>query len=358
MRLRPLPMLTSHIYRNGEPARISPLAGGQLESPGFASAAMLCAIVEHVPGGNLLSIASRRETHLAFAIRERLLPMPMLETWVTPLSSSGQPILGTDNPLQSVAALREAISRPLLMREVRLDSQFWRIVVDNSYGVILRQWQRASLTTSGTYEEWLSKAFDSSRRKRYKRMRLRLAEQGKVEFQQLPGDGSVDSFVSDFLALESSGWKGRKGTALAQSPLLSVALKVGLGGLHAEGKLRFWRIVLVGRTIAALFAIVESGQATLAKIAYDEAYAKFSPGVMIVLQATSDLFVDPTVQFADSNCVPGHPMMDNLWRERMDVADVLIRPTQFSKVQFDATAALERTMGGAKSLLKMALGKG
>jgi CelD/BcsL family acetyltransferase involved in cellulose biosynthesis len=350
-------MLTSHIHHNGEQLRISALAGYQLESPGFASAAMLCTILKHVPGGEILTISDRRDIHLAIAIRERALPLPIAETWVTPLSSSGQPILGNRDPLQAVAALREAISRPLLLREIRLNSEFWKAAAGHGYGVTLRQWQRACLTTTGSYDDWLTANFESSRRKRFKRMRTRLSELGEVKFESLAPQDDVTSFTKDFLALESAGWKGRGGTAIAQSPEMSTVLHSGLRILHAEGKLRFWRITKDGKAIAALFAIVENGQGTLAKIAYDEAYAKFSPGVMIVLQATADLFADPTVQFADSNCVPGHPMMDNLWRERMDVADLLIRPAKFSRVQFEATAAMERTMVGAKSMLKSALGK-
>ena len=56
------------------------------------------------------------------------------------------------------------------------------------------------------------------KRKEIRRLRSRLDEIGTVEFSQLPSDGPAEAWIADFLALEASGWKGREGSALGDSP--------------------------------------------------------------------------------------------------------------------------------------------
>jgi len=51
------------------------------------------------------------------------------------------------------------------------------------------------------------------------------------------------------------------------------------------------------------------------KTAFDEDYARFSPGVLLQ-QENLDLLSDDRVAWVDSCAAPGHPMIDSVWRER------------------------------------------
>ncbi len=51
------------------------------------------------------------------------------------------------------------------------------------------------------------------------------------------------------------------------------------------------------------------------KTAFDEEYARFSPGVLLQ-QENLDLLDDPAIAWVDSCAAPGHPMIDSVWRER------------------------------------------
>ena len=51
------------------------------------------------------------------------------------------------------------------------------------------------------------------------------------------------------------------------------------------------------------------------KTAFDEDYARFSPGVLLQ-QQNLDLLDDPRIAWVDSCAAPGHPMIDSVWRER------------------------------------------
>ncbi len=60
------------------------------------------------------------------------------------------------------------------------------------------------------------------------------------------------------------------------------------------------------------------------KIAMDENEARTSPGVQLTLDLTRHLCGDATVRFADSSADGEHPMIDHIWRERIEIADVFI----------------------------------
>ena len=55
------------------------------------------------------------------------------------------------------------------------------------------------------------------------------------------------------------------------------------------------------------------------KTAFDEAYARFSPGVLLQREALS-LVEDPQISWIDSCAAPDHAMIDHIWRERRAIA--------------------------------------
>jgi len=46
--------------------------------------------------------------------------------------------------------------------------------------------------------------------------------------------------------------------------------------------------------------------------------------VLLILEATRTLLARPDIARADSCAAPGHPMIDNIWRDRVPLADMLI----------------------------------
>ncbi len=82
--------------------------------------------------------------------------------------------------------------------------------------------------------------------------------------------------------------------------------------------------------------------AFLWKIAYREAAARFSPGVQLVLHLTEAQLGDETLAATDSCAVPRHPMIDRLWRDRMDLADVVVQTRPGRRLGFALAVAGER----------------
>jgi CelD/BcsL family acetyltransferase involved in cellulose biosynthesis len=230
---------------------------------------------------------------------------------------------------------------------------FWDILRDASPRfAVLDQWERAALRPTGDFTGWFEGNFDRKRRKEFRRLRARLGEQGRLESAALqPGD-DVPPWVNALLDLEAAGWKGKRGTALKQDQALARAFTEAAAALHAEGRLRFWSLKLDGKTIATLFAIVEGDRAWLGKIAYDEAYAKFSPGVLLILDATEAFFAARGITLVDSCAIPGHPMIDRIWRDRIAIADVMVAAASTGISKFALVTVAEKLRRNTRSMVR------
>ena len=207
----------------------------------------------------------------------------------------------------------------------------------------------------GSFDDWLALNFDQKRRKEFKRLRARLAETGNLSAHVLKPEEDLASYTAHFLALESGGWKGKRGSAVAKDANLAQALTSGLSAMHHSGKLRFWELRLDDQPIASLFAIVDGTEAALGKIAYDETFARFSPGVLIILEATQSLFAETGLTLADSNAAPGHPMIDRIWRDRISCIDVLIAGPNVPTRLFSTLAFFLGTKNASRTLAKRVL---
>ena len=271
----------------------------------------------------------------------------------TPMSFYGMPHLDRDLAVPALTAFLRQVRGPVLLHSVPRSGPLWDAITAAAGRVaVFDQWQRAVLHVSGNFETWFDTNFDRKRRKEYRRLRARLAEQGRFAAERLKPGAETFSWVADFLKLEAASWKGRRGTAIDADAAAAAMLHEAAAGLAAAGALRFWRLSLDGRAVAMLYAIVEGNCAWLGKIAHDEAFAKYSPGVLQILQATEDLFAEARIVYVDSCAVPHHPMIDNIWRDRIAVADVMIAADSFSAMRFAAHAGAERARRRLRRLAK------
>ena len=112
-------------------------------------------------------------------------------------------------------------------------------------------------------------------------------------------------------------------------------------------------LTLDGKALASGLVIRQGDTALFFKIAYDEAFSRFSPGVQLTVELTRRLADDPTIAYADSTALPGHPMIDHVWRERRRVGDVLVptRPGAAGLVLARLVIARDRLRERAKSFV-------
>jgi len=184
--------------------------------------------------------------------------------------------------------------------------------------------ERALLAPASERSLYVERALSHHRRKELRRQWRRLGDIGAVALGAAADSAAIGAAADNFLALEAAGWKGRAGTAAADQEDLRRFFGKALSGLAAEGKVAIDRLFVDGRAIAAAIVLRSGRAAWFWKIAYDEAYARFSPGVLLSVALTEELLEDLRVVQVDSCATADHPMIDHIWRERLPLCNRLI----------------------------------
>jgi CelD/BcsL family acetyltransferase involved in cellulose biosynthesis len=127
-------------------------------------------------------------------------------------------------------------------------------------------------------EARLSSKFKANLRRR----RRRLEEQGVLSVDCVTGGPELQSRLEDCFTLELSGWKGRKGTAAAQSAKTH-GFYTGLAHRAARGDyLSLFFLMLDGKAIASQYGLTRHGVYSLVMTCYDEAFKQYSPGQLLL----------------------------------------------------------------------------
>lgn len=222
-------------------------------------------------------------------------------------------------------------------------------VVGERHCYLAGGYARAALVAGCSPEDWLAQTLRKKKRKELARLRKRLAEHGGISIRILNDAADLESWTEAFLSLEDKSWKGECGTSLKASPADAAWFRKSLAGAFDAGLLQFFRLDCADRPIAMLVGF-GGARAYQLKIAYDPDFARYSPGVMIEIEATRRLLADPAFAFMDSCAAPGHPMIEGLWKDRRRIAGVNISGAgAASKTALRLCQTLERARGALGS---------
>lgn len=216
------------------------------------------------------------------------------------------------------------------------------------------RYERAMLPGGWRTEAYLADSLSGKKRKELRRQRARLSEIAPVRFEKISGVPDLDLWTEQFLALEAAGWKGREDTALASDSASAAFFRAIVKRAGAEGELHLCRLI-AGDSPAAMavnfISRFSGGEAVYAfKIAYDEALARFSPGVALEIEMMGDLEQRRSVAYIDSCAQAGHPMINRLWRDRRRIAALNIsRRDASSKALFRVLMMLESVSEKARA---------
>ena len=290
---------------------------------------------------------------------------PITTGWTHPYAPLGVPLVDRDMGEAVIAAWLDHVSHHpqwpglVLLPYLPLDGPFARALdaaVERRGGraVSFAQHRRALLAPAGSREDYLDHTIGHKKRKELRRQRKRLADQGALTASRADDPAGVAPALDDFLGLEVGGWKGRAGTAAADHSGTRQFLHAAVSALASEGQVGIDRLLVAGNPIAAAVTLRSGATAWTWKVAYDERFARFSPGLQLMLDVTQGLLAAPEIARANSCATQNHPMIDHIWRERLLVADRLICPGPEHSTAFALARRLEglrrRAIGGAKAV--------
>jgi hypothetical protein len=265
--------------------------------------------------------------------RASKIPLPALAS-ASPYGTLCTPLLDRGVAEEAAKGLmseaRNAGAHALILRDVSLNGAAMKALTqalrqDGLQPIILHSHLRACLDARREADEVLRDAISAKKLKELRRQRNRLAEEhGTVRFAVARTADEVAHAVEVFLALEASGWKGERGTALRQDTGDLSFIRSATRGLSETGQCEIVTMHAGQTAVASAVVLRHQDRAFYFKLGIDERFAKFSPGVQLTFDLTRHLCADAVLATADSTASADHPMINPIWRGRLKIGDVII----------------------------------
>ena len=185
-------------------------------------------------------------------------------------------------------------------------------------------YNRALFRPAASADDYLRAAMSREHRKDVRRRTKRLADAGPTKYTMLTADQDVDRWLEEFMQLEQAGWKGKLGGALASSEAKRRYFMTVAKEAWRRGRLMMLALNHDGEMIAQKCNFLAGDGSFAFKIAYDEEYARYSPGFLLEIENLRRLHDAPAIRWMDSCAVPDHPMINRLWPDRRTIQTVLI----------------------------------
>jgi len=141
--------------------------------------------------------------------------------------------------------------------------------------------QTPRLTINGTFDEYW-KLRSKNLTHNLSRQRRRLKEQGGV--LELIADRKSDAVaeaIEEYGLLESAGWKGQEGSAVAANNVQGRFYREMLEEFCRSGEAVIYRLRLNGKTVASDLCLERAGTLFILKTAYDETVQGLSLGLLL-----------------------------------------------------------------------------
>lgn len=183
---------------------------------------------------------------------------------------------------------------------------------------------RAAILPQAAAQTYRATRWKSALRRQIRRRFKRLSEQGTVTLRRIESTTPEGkAALRAFLALEAASWKGEMGTALACRPATRAFAEMALASPEAAPASVIELLELDGKPIAINVNLVAHGAGFSIKTAYDPAFARFSPGILLDSKAIDMICDEKTLDRLDSCAAAGHPI-EALWADEEPVAQLML----------------------------------
>jgi CelD/BcsL family acetyltransferase involved in cellulose biosynthesis len=122
------------------------------------------------------------------------------------------------------------------------------------------------------------------------RTRRRLDEVGDVAFEMSDGGDRMDDVLSEIVRVEGSGWKAARGTAIRSRPDTLRFYRDVAGWARGRGTLALSVLRVDGNAVAGEMAVVDGGRHVGLKAGFDQRFARFGPGMLLLHEVLREDF--------------------------------------------------------------------
>ena len=265
--------------------------------------------------------------------RYKRLPVAAFSLWQHIYCPLCTPLIRASNAQECIDAFLDwlASERDYALMDFNLisgDGPFYELLNDRltkrgKSSLVCESYTRALFRPMESADKYLQAAISPKHLKDMRRKQRRLSETGRIECDELGPNGDADRWIEEFLKLEVSSWKGKQGGAFACAEANRNYFVLIAKEAFNRGRLMMTAMRLDGQPIAQKFSLIDSRGAFAFKIAYDENYARFSPGTLLEVENICRLHARPDIEWMDSCAAPVH-FINRLWDDRRTIKSVLV----------------------------------
>lgn len=253
------------------------------------------------------------------------LPLPALESWRHRHCLLCTPLVRAEGATETLVALIESLRDVSVvgLRYIPSEGPFHRALAATGVRCLaLDSYSRPVLRRAKDGEAYINDFLSRKDRQELRRRERRLQELGNLTRVTLGPDEDLQRWIDDFLRLEASGWKGKQGTAMKCSDANRRFLTQTFEAAYRRGRLEIVGIDLDGKPLARSTGFLAGDGGYAFKPAYDEAFAKCSPGIIAEVARIRNLHELPGVRWMDSFTDADNSFMSRLWKDRLTVQSV------------------------------------
>jgi CelD/BcsL family acetyltransferase involved in cellulose biosynthesis len=273
----------------------------------------------------------------------------------------GTPLLsGHEDPDRIWTAVRSELRRagPAALLVMRLHSgdgpvaaALGRADAHGGFGV-----RQASVTVRGFAHrrpaqayatEWMTRKHlaNFARRRRQLSQRLEVA----IDTADRAAVG-LDEAIEEFLRLEASGWKGRTGTAMLCRAGHDRFFREVCRGFAEEGRLMFLSLQAGTQALAFSTALLGGRGLFGFKKAYDEAFARWSPGTLLDLDVLAWFHERRELDWLDTCSSPDELTGGKLFGDRRPIRTLLLPVSAVGRAAAATIATSRRAHGYLRNI--------
>ena len=255
---------------------------------------------------------------------------PAAKAWCTKYTFSCMPLLDKTRQAQVAEVLLDVLQS--------VSHGEWVIPTVNTQGTACRlitaaldrkgypwaflgKFDRAALDADSTFDQYINNHISTKRRKDLARNRRRLEQLGTVKHEAHHFGDGLDRAINAFLEIEASGWKGKRGTALACDEASKLFALNAFTGEANDSICRADVLTLNDQPIAVSLMALAGQTGFTVKCCYDETYRNCSAGLLLELEVIRSFLSGKWINRLDSATAGAH-VIDDLWSGRIEVADL------------------------------------
>jgi CelD/BcsL family acetyltransferase involved in cellulose biosynthesis len=267
-----------------------------------ARAAFLGLVVEH--DGRMVAALPLVNRRLKGVLNVAALPC---NCWMAGSALLLDPTVDTAAALDCLVSAIAELPWPLLwLDQVSFDDSTWqafRAAAERAgLSVSVREhFQIGQVEIGDDWELFKSRKLKGDHRRKINRLVRKLDDAGGAElkiYREMTPE-QVDELLRRGFAVEDRSWKGAEGTSVLKNPAIFEQYRKEAQLLARLGHLELIFLEHRGQPIAFVYGWNAKSVHFLAKVGYDESFAKFAPGQQLILRLLEVYHADPNMRLLD-----------------------------------------------------------